>query len=630
MSRTIRKEREGENCVGTRGGCAAVGGPMCFGVSACAADDSTALCGRCRREWSCLDTRAADGHTSNFARERNNGTNILTPSSRRRRVGAATSTSLKSNLSIFSKEFDSQVRYRSNAPGSSECASASSKQTTSFLPMATGRRFHLSHAQEERRRADNRRREYVIEDHMRTLAKDRMLRANMSSDERVENKRLLRQMQQEQSEIGLERSIIEAEKARVLQEKQRVQEEALAREMDKLKWEKEKDIRMRQQIQENSLELRELKAKLKAGYMNRERAAQLAEKRAMMIDKEREERDLTETMRSEHQKSKRAEEEKEKKRWDESVRYQQELEKQLDEQERKRQEAYEEFLKEKLMIDEIVRKIYEEDQREIERKLTQQKATQRYIEDFLGAREEWKKREREEMEKENQKILEFAKERQMREEERMAQKKVQEEAKASVQNQLAQEIAKKREEEEEMERIRTELYLEEQEERERQKEKMDIERQIRRRIDLQKAHAIQMRIKEERERALRDEEQRFREEMMRKFAEDDRIEQMNAQKRRMKQLEHKRAVERLIEQRRAQHLRDKEAEVEERREEERLEGLRREIIEQERRKLLREHAAQLLGYLPKGVLRGSQDLDMFDDEFKKRYERTKRDDFDDF
>ena len=32
-------------------------------------------------------------------------------------------------------------------------------------------------------------------------------------------------------------------------------------------------------------------------------------------------------------------------------------------QEQKRQDMYEEFLKEKLMIDEIVRKIYEEDQR---------------------------------------------------------------------------------------------------------------------------------------------------------------------------------------------------------------------------------------------------------------------------
>ena len=41
--------------------------------------------------------------------------------------------------------------------------------------------------------------------------------------------------------------------------------------------------------------------------------------------------------------------------------------------------------------------------------------------------------------------------------------------------------------------------------------------------------------------------------MMEKFAEDDRIEQMNAQKRRMKQQEHKRAVEELIQHRRDQH-----------------------------------------------------------------------------
>lgn len=38
------------------------------------------------------------------------------------------------------------------------------------------------------------------------------------------------------------------------------------------------------------------------------------------------------------------------------------LEKQLEEQEKKKQEAYEQLLKEKLMIDEIVRKIYEEEQ----------------------------------------------------------------------------------------------------------------------------------------------------------------------------------------------------------------------------------------------------------------------------
>ena len=45
--------------------------------------------------------------------------------------------------------------------------------------------------------------------------------------------------------------------------------------------------------------------------------------------------------------------------------------------------------------------------------------------------------------------------------------------------------------------------------------------------------------------------------MMAKYAEDDRIEQLSAQKRRMKQLEHRRAVERLIEERKTQFQKQK-------------------------------------------------------------------------
>lgn len=55
--------------------------------------------------------------------------------------------------------------------------------------MAMQRRQMLTRAQEERTRAENRKREYQREDHMRLVAQDRMLRANMASDERVENKR---------------------------------------------------------------------------------------------------------------------------------------------------------------------------------------------------------------------------------------------------------------------------------------------------------------------------------------------------------------------------------------------------------------------------------------------------------
>lgn len=51
----------------------------------------------------------------------------------------------------------------------------------------------------------------------------------------------------------------------------------------------------------------------------------------------------------------------EQKHQQEMLKYQRELEKQLVDNERRKQEAYEEFLKEKLMVDEIIRKIYEED-----------------------------------------------------------------------------------------------------------------------------------------------------------------------------------------------------------------------------------------------------------------------------
>lgn len=87
--------------------------------------------------------------------------------------------------------------------------------------------------------------------------------------------------------------------------------------------------------------------------------------------------------------------------------------------------------------------------------------------------------------------------------------------------------------------------------------------------------------------------------MLAKFAEDDRIEQMNAQRRRMKQLEHQRAVEKLLEDRRVQLAREREADVEARLEEAKLEEFRRKVIEEERLKLLKEHATKLLGYLPR-------------------------------
>ncbi|KAG7509829.1 hypothetical protein JOB18_006232 [Solea senegalensis] len=392
----------------------------------------------------------------------------------------------------------------------------------------------------------------------------------------------------------------------------------MAKELARINFEKQREEKTRQQIVENSFELRELRSKLNSAYMNKERAAQMAEKEAMRFETMREEADLARKMKSEHERGYIEQQMLEQKCHQERAQYQKELEHQLLEKERKKQEAYEEFLKEKLLVDEIVRKIYEEDQMERQLKLEKVRATKQHIEEFKRQQDEWRRMEQERMEAENRRIMEFVKRQQLVEESRMAKMREREKAKEQLQTMLSKKIEEEKKQREEMERVLEELYLEEQEEANRMREIEAMEKKIRQRLRMQQDCREQMVFKEMQRQAEKEEEEAFRKSMMAKFAEDDRIEQMNAQKRRMKQLEHRREVEKLIEGRRRQRQADMELEAREREIEQEREALRRQIIEDERQQLLKRHATHLLGYMPKGLLH-EDDLEHFDEEFRKKF-----------
>ena len=123
--------------------------------------------------------------------------------------------------------------------------------------------------------------------------------------------------------------------------------------------------------------------------------------------------------------------------------------------------------------------------------------------------------------------------------------------------QLSEKIADKRRAEEEMEAVRQELYEEEEKEKHRQRELEEMQRRIQQRMELKREEQEQLAYKKARREAEAAEEEEFKHQMLAKFAEDDRIEQMNAQKRRLKQQEHKRAVEQLMADRRAQFARER-------------------------------------------------------------------------
>ncbi|XP_019907686.2 meiosis-specific nuclear structural protein 1 isoform X1 [Esox lucius] len=491
---------------------------------------------------------------------------------------------------------------------------------------AMSQRHNMTHKQQQRLTAEFRRQEEQRQDQTKCIRKERQMRAGIMSEERIEKMRYQRKVNEELYERQIEDALIKAEEDRIYKEKQLEQEERMAQELARINLEKLRDEKMRQYIKENSAELRELELKLKSAYLNRERAAQIAEKESMRYETVRQEADIARKLKSEHERASLEQEKLDQKRYEEVVRYQQELEQQLEEKERKRQDAYEEFLKEKLMVDEIVRKIYEEDQMERQLRMEKITATQRYIEEFKSQQAEWRRMEREKMEAENRRILEFASYQQRKEEDRMAKVREREQAKEHLHQMLTEKIEMERQQRDEMERVREELCLEEQAEAARQKQIEQMEQRIRQRLELQQTCQEQLAFKELRRQAEKDEEDVFRKMMLEKFAEDDRIEQMNAQKRRMKQLEHKRAVEKLLEDRRQQYLADKEREAEDRAIEREREALHRQIIEEERQRLLKLHATKLLGYLPKGIFR-EDDLEHFDEDFRSNFQKRQSDIF---
>lgn len=484
----------------------------------------------------------------------------------------------------------------------------------------------LTHTTQERMRKDARRQEDTRDDHIRKLKADALINTFQQSDDRITAKRFLRKLAQEENEREIQKGILVSAEEKRQREAQLAAEQALADELETLRLEKQRDDKMRQQIRETSSELRELEEKLRAAYMNKERAAQIAEKTVERLEDEQKDQELFRMMEREMQKAQDNQDRKQQCRDKAAIDYQQELERQLEEQEQKKQIEYEQFLKDKLLIDQAVQKINEEDQSEQERRLEKQRATRAYIEEFKAKREQWKKEELQRQQEENRKILEFAQQQTNRETSRMDAARVKEEAMSKLQEDLSYRIRMEKEQQFEMERLRQELYLEEQEQFARNQEIEEIQKKLRHRVELRQAHQEQLAYKRARSNAEREEEEIFRQQMLAKFEHDDRIELLNAAARRKKQLEHRRAVEQLIDERRATFAKERQAEINEHTESVQRENIRQQIIEEERQRILSEHAGKLVGYMPKGVFRSEGEINALgNSDLCKSYSRRRTD-----
>lgn len=102
---------------------------------------------------------------------------------------------------------------------------------------------------------------------------------------------------------------------------------------------------------------------------------------------------------------------------------------------------YEEFLREKKMLDDIIQRLHEEDERALEEKMLKMQRTREEMMAFKAAQEIWKKRERDALEEENRKIQEYLQSKAGSVKARQEEKERREAIKAKISGDMAKKIA---------------------------------------------------------------------------------------------------------------------------------------------------------------------------------------------
>lgn len=394
-------------------------------------------------------------------------------------------------------------------------------------------------------------------------------------------------------------------------ERQAAQEEALAEALAQQQTAEEARLREIQQICESDPMLRELQEKIKTAYISKERSDQLVEKTE--LTKLELERQAAIEAQMEHDRRLGLEEEaaQEYKRRLNQRDARKVIEHQMLEKERQKFfQGEEEARRDKAMVDGIVAKIIAEDRQEAEDKRRRQAESQKFINDFKEQQAAWKKAIADAEAEEERKIMEYARAKEAREAATAAKKAEADAEAAAVYARLSREQAERQRQLDEEENLRMLLAEEETEAR---LEREEMARRAKKAADLKAmmdANAAQTELKEWRAQQQREEEAEQRRQLKIKYEDDERAEREAARRRAQAKVEYMNSVERQKQQTHEMFELQRQAELQQAQADKLKEDYRARVVEEARRKLLMEHAAALQGYLPKGVLRSKEDLDL--------------------
>ncbi|KAA3673172.1 uncharacterized protein DEA37_0005057, partial [Paragonimus westermani] len=351
-------------------------------------------------------------------------------------------------------------------------------------------------------------------------------------------------------------------------------------------------------------ELRALESKLREAYTARELLAQMAEKRALAYDQMVEEALCAHLVKLEqgNERLQRGKEDQTRKAAKEKLRAQLEL--QLNEQEQARQTALGEFLKDKQMVDEVVQRIRREDEVERDKRTKLKEIIKAEIAEQNSLRIAYKKLEQAELKKEEEAIKAYEAQKDVKKKTLEEDKKARQQAVEHLQEKLGKELIRNQALGRELEEIHQTLLVEEEAAQTQKAEQEAVMRKMNDQQRLRDEYAKQFEYRRQQEKQEREEENKLTEAMKMQFRHDERLVLAEAAGRQAKKQEYASLARRaLIEKRERLQAEFRQAQMDL---EEQAEQVRwkREIEEEERQRLLRKHAVELVDHLPKVHMAG--------------------------
>lgn len=375
----------------------------------------------------------------------------------------------------------------------------------------------------------------------------------------------------------------------------------------------------RKQLKNCSPEIRELERQIRRSYYAKTLYAQRLEGDALKMEEKTRDYDQYLIMMEKLEKFDQDERDKEQAMFLKKKEYLSELKTQMDNVGHNQAAKLDELAQDKEMIDEIIATIKQEEIDDLREKVDKMKLYQSEIQHFLHARDSYRAGELErDIYEERQRMKHVAeKEAQMAEFQKA--KEAESAAKADIVAKAIERMMKDQFKREELEELRQELLEEELKAENRQKDLDEIAKKQRQVEELRKAAEEAIKLREEKKAAEKKEEEEYRKQLMAKFAEDDKLELMGDHKRRMRERQHGRQVEQMIAERRCLRAQEKERDqhvlecfnLEEQR--------RQALIDQERLKLLKEHGPNIIGFIPRNVIKSQKELEALGEPFLSYY-----------